>query len=951
MKRLTSMFLAAVLLLGMCACLPFTASAEGKKVDPTAYTYEVIPLLEPFNMYFYIKTDNPDPTSFRFIDRDSVYQEEGREVLLEPYVYSYTGEDMFADVVYEDRATKRVKGGYIFDSYYTDGGEITLQKVVSRDYWGDPEWGDTDVTLTLPPLCDRFDYLIDTYSEGDGFFDQMYAIQDGLRSICLYSDHYIKGSLAERQSYWTMYRSPHIDQTYYIGSAYARRENQYLLSCALYPYIWDSLSFPSALAIIACRLDDSVTWEWSSTSHSTIEVTYHGETRSYGGAGSGKGQGLAKDQIMKTFAFGEEDMGITFDGLRELHQAYSQLEVVDDAPTDGALTWKEVSETAGNNGAWACMTNGFAYLYKRNDRDTYGSSPAGDAGGSYYTGGSLGYASNVWVDGRHVSRWDMYQPGVTFEDYPTDDVGLTDVTYPVINYDEYYRYDRETETYYKEYYILSVTERTGYLQYAYNEEENTWDVQGWPSFNDKDFSYFITDYAKTKEFVELGLIDESYLDGMRLTYEQVMEMDLDKNTDLPPERGYNYNGATAAGTPFDRSAIRTEDPSVLFADAKAIAEENGLRFRLDEGCYGMCGNDLYWVYLEDSQTLIISGEGEMMLLGEAQWFFSRIDPKRLIIGEGVTSLQDEAFFDCRSLEEPSLPSTLERIGWSAFQHCDNLKRIVIPDGVTYIGGGAFQWCRSLQDVEIPASVVKMGENAFNWCDALLDIYCLAKAQPEGWNANWLGNCTAAVRWGTAMPDCKHENTVIDRLDATCTSDGYEDLVCADCGRVLEHQELPNVHGFVMQNYRKDATCTEDGYDRWVCYFCGDVVEEVLYPATGHQHVSELHRDVTCTEDGYDKTVCEDCGAVFSEKIDPAPGHDFQDGVCTRCGASPFTLGDVNGNGEIEATDYLLLKRHCLGTFNLTVDQQNAADINGDGEINALDYMLVKRHVLGTYKIA
>ena len=63
------------------------------------------------------------------------------------------------------------------------------------------------------------------------------------------------------------------------------------------------------------------------------------------------------------------------------------------------------------------------------------------------------------------------------------------------------------------------------------------------------------------------------------------------------------------------------------------------------------------------------------------------------------------------------------------------------------------------------------------------------------------------------------------------------------------------------------------------------------------------------------------------------------------------LGDINDNGEVEATDYLLLKRYCLGTFKLTAAQEAVADVNHDGAINALDYMLVKRHVLGTYKIA
>ena len=62
-------------------------------------------------------------------------------------------------------------------------------------------------------------------------------------------------------------------------------------------------------------------------------------------------------------------------------------------------------------------------------------------------------------------------------------------------------------------------------------------------------------------------------------------------------------------------------------------------------------------------------------------------------------------------------------------------------------------------------------------------------------------------------------------------------------------------------------------------------------------------------------------------------------------------GDVDGNGKVDAKDYMLLKRACLKTFTLMPEQEAPADINGDGKINANDYMLLKRACLGTYKIA
>lgn len=64
----------------------------------------------------------------------------------------------------------------------------------------------------------------------------------------------------------------------------------------------------------------------------------------------------------------------------------------------------------------------------------------------------------------------------------------------------------------------------------------------------------------------------------------------------------------------------------------------------------------------------------------------------------------------------------------------------------------------------------------------------------------------------------------------------------------------------------------------------------------------------------------------------------------------FVTGDLNGDGKINSTDYMLLKRAVLLTYALREEQKAAADVNGDGKINSTDYMLLKRAVLGTGKL-
>ncbi len=60
----------------------------------------------------------------------------------------------------------------------------------------------------------------------------------------------------------------------------------------------------------------------------------------------------------------------------------------------------------------------------------------------------------------------------------------------------------------------------------------------------------------------------------------------------------------------------------------------------------------------------------------------------------------------------------------------------------------------------------------------------------------------------------------------------------------------------------------------------------------------------------------------------------------------YIVGDVDGDEEVNAKDYMMLKRAVLGTY--TLNKSAAADIDGDGNVNAKDYMMLKRKVLGTF---
>ena len=93
----------------------------------------------------------------------------------------------------------------------------------------------------------------------------------------------------------------------------------------------------------------------------------------------------------------------------------------------------------------------------------------------------------------------------------------------------------------------------------------------------------------------------------------------------------------------------------------------------------------------------------------------------VIIPQGVTSIDEKAFFHCSRLTSITIPDSVTSIGKQAFYFCTGLTSITIPDSVTRIEQSTFEYCSSLVSISLPDNIHTISKFAFKYCSNLTSI--------------------------------------------------------------------------------------------------------------------------------------------------------------------------------------------------------------------------------------
>ena len=367
----------------------------------------------------------------------------------------------------------------------------------------------------------------------------------------------------------------------------------------------------------------------------------------------------------------------------------------------------------------------------------------------------------------------------------------------------------------------------------------------------------------------------------------------------------------------------------------------------------------------DDRTLTISGTGEIK-----DWIYDNPTEdwhdsqytnliQKVIIEEGVTS-----------------------IGEYAFSGCSSLISITIPEGVTSIGYAIFSGCTSLISINIPSNVIDIGNSTIPVTTII---------------------CTIANSEGHRYAEENKQRYIIDDEAPTVTFtpnigekvqkeykvkvDVKDNLVGINknCLKYqwTQREEEPTKESFTESFENGQAITKNTGDGAWYLQiYAEDNVgnetitrseafhfdntapnvnveystknptrENVKVTITSNEEIQEvegwtLSSDKKILTKEYTENTTE------SITIKDLAGNETQvDIEITNIDKTlpEIMIGDINQDGRIDITDFLMLKRHLVAgnkiNWILTEDSLEAADMNENGIVDITDMLMLKRAVV------
>lgn len=203
--------------------------------------------------------------------------------------------------------------------------------------------------------------------------------------------------------------------------------------------------------------------------------------------------------------------------------------------------------------------------------------------------------------------------------------------------------------------------------------------------------------------------------------------------------------------------------------------------------------------------------------------FAETGLKNIVIPEGITSIELQAFENCQDLDSVTLPQSLKKLGYHVFAN-SGLTSLVIPEGITYLPQGTFNGCKNLETVTLPTTletieynafsnsgltsifipkgVTNISSTSFNYCGKLSTI----SVSDENTTYDSRNNCNAIIQTATNQILRGTSNTIIPNTATSIGDNAFNDINSLTSIVIPESVTSIGLYAFRFCNSLAEVVC-------------------------------------------------------------------------------------------------------------------------------------------------
>ena len=352
--------------------------------------------------------------------------------------------------------------------------------------------------------------------------------------------------------------------------------------------------------------------------------------------------------------------------------------------------------------------------------------------------------------------------------------------------------------------------------------------------------------------------------------------------------------------------------------------------------------------------------------------------KHVIVPEGVKRIDELAFRRLYQLETVVLPESLEEIGLGAFMSCTKLRSINIPEGVKKIDDLTFEYCIALEDITIPETTDLNSCGAFYMCDKLCDEngYFICNGAllnytfdvldevfvvPDGvkfvgcffmYEGGWgygdeeITNCTKVI-----MPDSVegianwafYTNNLIEEI---VLSDNIKHITdqtfycCENLKKINLPKNLETIGANAFSNCKKLEEIVVPAGVKELCEGAFESCES-LKKITITRGIETISASAFANCPSLESVVFKGTEAEWAQ-ISVHENNDALLGASFTFEEILDIIGDVNGDGELDLKDVLVMRMYFVKKIGDADIQMQNTDLNGDGKFSAKDLLALRK---------